>query len=143
MDDMELGELQRAALAPYRWERLLHKHSVSGDDSGNSTLLVSNLVLPAYSVNIGSNEGREGSSKFFLIPGGRFLLCLNTSHRFIRLWDIGVSGRPLSRNPILITSIDLPPNVSHLRGWAICDVGDGRIRIVTDHFLQDQIDRTM
>ncbi|KAF5338976.1 hypothetical protein D9611_008800 [Ephemerocybe angulata] len=92
--DMALDELQRAALGPYRWARLIRRKGKRSVQRNASIRVLKPLKKSAHVLE-------SADHLQFLVPGGRFLLTARWKSLF--LWDLGAVGRPsLSRYPTLI-----------------------------------------
>ncbi|KAF6757428.1 hypothetical protein DFP72DRAFT_891124 [Ephemerocybe angulata] len=92
--DMALDELQRAALGPYRWARLIRRKGKRCVQRNASIRVLKPLKESGHVLE-------SADHLQFLVPGGRFLLTARWKSLF--LWDLGVVGRPsLSRYPTLI-----------------------------------------
>lgn len=108
IEDVALMKLQRAALTPHRWMRLIQRNLVSGEDPAVPSFLVWNAVRAAYRIKTGLKQDPDSESILFLIPGGRFLLSLNSSHRCIHLWDLGWRVAHRWRNPSNLRRLTFP-----------------------------------
>jgi hypothetical protein len=88
-EKMDLGALQRAALGPYRWKRLIEKHhanDIKGVPNVTELKPISTTNLP----NAWPYEHGWSTTGLYLVPGGRFLL--TTRKSVLQLWDNGPVG---------------------------------------------------
>jgi hypothetical protein len=86
---MELGALQRAALGPYRWKRLIEKHHAN-DIEGVSNFTELEPISTTNQPSAWPDEPLWDRTSLYLVPGGRFLL--TTRNISLQLWDIGPVG---------------------------------------------------
>ncbi|KAF6757439.1 hypothetical protein DFP72DRAFT_234275 [Ephemerocybe angulata] len=126
IDDMNIGELQRAALGPHRWSKLLERNALPLVDKKSGPLLEP-LVENDYPFGITT------ASRQFLVPGGRFLVI--ASRESLGIWDLGTPGRPITSPPPLIARESLATLPEHsemslgLHGLEVVPVNDDTIRI--------------
>lgn len=121
---MGLAQLQRAALAPDRWTRLIDHNSVSSND----LRLSSEGIQPVSSIDTSLRSHPDHTSRLFLVPGGRILFSIDSSGQYIDLWDIGVpGGEPTT--PVRVSTVDTWPTKSVMFGYTVCEAGGGRLRI--------------
>jgi len=92
---MELEDLQRAALCPSRWDRLIERYSVPAESTEYSS--VEPLVTAIGKIDSGDWH--------YLTPGGRYLVTSKHYEDVLYLWDLGIPGRPPFDEPLLITSV--------------------------------------
>ncbi|KAJ3535535.1 hypothetical protein NMY22_g6439 [Coprinellus aureogranulatus] len=97
LEDMDALEIQRACLAPYRWDNLIRRHAVplgGLDDVPPLPVSASSMALRCF-IYIGH-----------LVPGGRFLVSLTDiigNSVTLSLWDFGLPGRHVrTSEPILL-----------------------------------------
>jgi hypothetical protein len=86
------------------------------------------VVPPVSSVDASLRE-TDATSRFILVPGGRFLFTINFKHRYVDLWDLGFAGQPPLPKPALISSLNTLPSNSAILDYVIFDAGEGRLRI--------------
>ncbi|KAF5338877.1 hypothetical protein D9611_008794 [Ephemerocybe angulata] len=124
IDDMSLTELQRAALGPYRWARLL-KRKANPSIRTESTRLLKPLKENNHPLGVAPN------SLQFLVPGGRFLFI--AQRHSLDLWDLGVVGRqPLEASTLIARVHTAPPSRASalgLDGLAVIPLDDTTLRV--------------
>jgi len=122
VDDMTLQEIQRAALAPSRWRRRIASNIIRTD---LDTFYES--IQPFHDCLEDPIAPTEFFGRAFLIPGGRYLVSIPRDHN-IEIYDLGVSGRPLStaRSPITRTEDQGEPWPPQ---FMVAPLGDTKVRV--------------
>ncbi|KAF6757437.1 hypothetical protein DFP72DRAFT_891147 [Ephemerocybe angulata] len=124
IDDMNATELQRAALGPYRWGKLLERNSRHSVKKENLA-----LVRPMKENDYPLRTTRQ--SKKFLVPGGRYLVVAHTES--VDLWDLGPVGRAPLSPPVLVAREELAPSSAtafQLEGLEVAPINEATLRIV-------------
>ncbi|KAJ3532831.1 hypothetical protein NMY22_g7585 [Coprinellus aureogranulatus] len=98
--DMSVMRLQRAAMSPARFARLLDAHA--------SFEYPARTVQPTGVTDIDIGEAVV-SERHFLVPGGRFLVISNP--RSLRLFDLGFPDCKALSSPILLLSRDIDQHI--------------------------------
>ncbi|KAF6752628.1 hypothetical protein DFP72DRAFT_904266 [Ephemerocybe angulata] len=121
LHDMDLAQLQRAAMRPNLLQRRMKNHALPGDRLNEARELGPVTILDLNQLRTSpENDGAEWSFHRHLVPGGRFLvqvryprasedgMAITAQGPFsATLWDLGVpSSAPLSK-PILMGAKDL------------------------------------
>ncbi|KAJ3509558.1 hypothetical protein NMY22_g16252 [Coprinellus aureogranulatus] len=120
VDDMTAAHLQRIALGPYLWARLVERHAVCAEDLTEQSKPITHVSATSTATMM----LRRMHDPNFMVPGGRFLVVLRNRQPWtpqetgldspvLELWDMGVSGTSLKPEPILISQTDtgLPPSL--------------------------------
>ncbi|KAJ3535506.1 hypothetical protein NMY22_g6459 [Coprinellus aureogranulatus] len=95
VDDMDMDRIQRAALAPEQFTRLIQsKSQLSRDPPSLSSSLGVRLSLPS--------EAYVNGNTYALVPGGRYLLAGGSQG--LRIWDLGPPDYYPLTEPALVAS---------------------------------------
>jgi hypothetical protein len=134
IDEMDLNQIQRVTLRPYRWHKLISRHSVTSP-AIQSHLQNDEELEPIRKkvLNLGG-----ATDSYLLIPGGRYLL-FKAERVFLRLFDLGGPGVKTSpheggEGPRVLAEINCRPNDqddSYCQWQDICvqQVGEERLRV--------------
>ncbi|KAJ2915563.1 hypothetical protein MD484_g4843, partial [Candolleomyces efflorescens] len=100
IEEMEVGDMQRAALGPTLWKNKVHRHAKLGP----------NHPLPYVERSFGGDyePGLRREVIFtdtHIVPGGRYLL--SSSTKFITLWDLGPPLTALRQTPRVVDTLSL------------------------------------
>ncbi|KAF6752883.1 hypothetical protein DFP72DRAFT_903876, partial [Ephemerocybe angulata] len=132
-NSMNVEELQKAAIAPQLFKGLVTGQSWPAEELHKAQMLkpVTEL-MPFCKRGSGQRQGQKGACIRHLVPGGRLLLQVKQAGETggtleIELWDLGIPGSPLRREPIHIAQMkdDEHPEfkvtalVSHVDGEAL------------------------
>ncbi|KAF6764503.1 hypothetical protein DFP72DRAFT_1059478 [Ephemerocybe angulata] len=91
LEDMDLPELQRAALEPWRRSASFALESRSNTASGDEDADASrNLLQKKIHLELDNEPSFED---VYIVPGGRYVLGMTQSLRTICLWDMGQTGK--------------------------------------------------
>ncbi|KAJ3513993.1 hypothetical protein NMY22_g14882 [Coprinellus aureogranulatus] len=120
VDDMTVAHLQRIALGPYLWAKLVKKHAVRAEELAEQSKPITHVSTTSTATMM----LRRMHDPNFMVPGGRFLVVLRNRQPWtpqetgldspvLELWDLGVAGTSLKPEPILISQTDtgLPPSL--------------------------------
>lgn len=107
IEEMEVQDLQRAALGPALWKNKVHRHAKLGSDH----------PLPHIERSFGGDyepglSRRTPFRQVHIVPGGRYLI--STSAKFITLWDLGSPTPALCRTPSVLNTFSLTGT-----GWSV------------------------
>lgn len=94
---MNLGEIQRASLGPYLWEKKFATYHANDALHGGDQM---ELLEPTARHLYGDPIDWSGH---FLVPGGRFLVSAMSSMT-LSVWDLGVMGQS---HPRLVAEVEL------------------------------------
>lgn len=118
IEEMDVAELQSAALRPYLWQHLVRNKAVPVQDLDEA------VPLPAKE---SSGELWAHWLSLELVPGGRYLLMINSSpglsKRELELWDLGLPGKRPQPEPILLANTNVDP-YSDYYDLFVCPRGD-------------------
>jgi hypothetical protein len=136
---MAVRELQRAALGPYRWQRMIEEHHANDTEgSPNRTELkpISTTQVPGA----WSSEAWQGVTSLRWVPGGRFLF--TAERNSLRLWDTGPIGGALRVGPHLLAEQVLaapgsPDHAVNMRDLAVCVADEMKLRVALSTFEQE------
>ena len=124
---MDLGALQRAALGPYRWKRMIEKHHAN-DNEKSRNLTELEPISTTEMLNAWPYYDQPGITRTRWVPGGRFLL--TTDKNTLRLWDAGPVGEGHHVRPRLVSvhtlGLNSPVDVHNL---AVCIVDEMKLRV--------------
>ena len=113
---MSLGELQRAALEPYRFKSRLSKSTIRGTDSFSDRTAI--VTTGHHSQCVGPSsicsqllytEWSDGVGAAFLIPGGRYVIIL-ARYGAIDLYDLGLPASVRTSSTPWSFGTSAPPN---------------------------------
>ncbi|KAF5330169.1 hypothetical protein D9611_010651 [Ephemerocybe angulata] len=94
IEDLDILELQRAALEPWRRSASFTPEPPSDNPSGGESSVTSRNTLQKKIVLEGHDDYLEFHVDFedvCIVPGGRYILGMTT--RYIALWDVGQTGK--------------------------------------------------
>ncbi|KAJ3523616.1 hypothetical protein NMY22_g11362 [Coprinellus aureogranulatus] len=145
LEDMDALEIQRACLAPYRWDNLIRRHAVplgGLDDAPRLPVLAFKSPMSLRSFTYAGH----------LVPGGRFFVSLNdvgdsSTGVALSLWDFGLPGRQArTSEPILLcrTVVKLVrPSYTYRWDMMVTFDGDGVLRVALSQAGEETMIRVM
>ncbi|KAF6752211.1 hypothetical protein DFP72DRAFT_457443 [Ephemerocybe angulata] len=118
IQQMTVAAIQRCALGPYVFKRMVHRHSsvVARMESAQSLMKnpATKPVDVTARIKFRNQPKPDGSGTgVFLVPGGRFMVTFDGDA--LTLWDVGVAGGPPTK-PSQVTQIAFPPGTFPMHG---------------------------
>lgn len=109
IDNMDIEDLQRAAMGRYRWGQLLEQNwlQTTSEELSNPPVVIpasEPITLPS-AMTMGQFDSGEKDSTFYLIPGGRYLVLV--AFPSLKLLDLGIPGRRPLSTPLELAKVEL------------------------------------
>jgi len=130
VDDMTLQEIQQASLSPSRW-----RNRICSNIIGNDLNAFCKSIKPFHDCLEHPIAPAKLHRNAFLIPGGRYLVSVPKGHD-IEIYDLGVSGRPISKQRSPIARIEGEAGALG-SSFIVTPLNDAEVRVVLP--VHDQI----
>ena len=128
LHDLELQHLQRVALSPHLFSKLV-------DANGHSQYEERPVLSPKSTTSLGG-ESTAPLNGMELLRGGRYLVTwegTSVDHHLLQVWDVGVPGRRLLLRPRVIGALQVDSHEFNIGDWVIDQEGDSvRLAIITN-----------